>query len=135
MRRRLTVRHRRRIVKDTAVGWRDGARHFVISFGDSVPHDNDLNQGVPAPQPHLAGQPFNTAYDPKKQPDAVDWQTVLAEMAKSEVTLLHVVSGSAASMKIPPQGMQQYWSYWTGLTAAKPFCRKTLPCCLTRCIT
>ncbi len=104
---------------DPAIGWRDGARHLIVSFGDSVPHDDDLNAGVPSPQPYRAGQPWNEAYDPVSSPvDNLDWQTVLADLKAREITVLHVVSGTAFG-DVPPQSLRVYWQHWAGLTGGE----------------
>lgn len=103
-----------------AIGWRQGARHLIVSFGDSVPHDDNLNSGVPSPKPILPDQKWSTAYGQSQAAatDALDWQTVLAELRNSDeqITILHVVSGSTDRENAPPQALLAYWKYWAGLT-------------------
>lgn len=103
-----------------AIGWRQGARHLIVSFGDSVPHDDNLNSGMASPKPILPDQKWSTVYDPAQAAatDTLDWQTVLAELRNSDeqITVLHVVSGSTDRENAPPQALLAYWKYWTGLT-------------------
>lgn len=106
--------------KDAAIGWRKDARHLIVSFGDSVPHDDNLNAGMASPKPILPDQKWSTAY---RQADAastdtLDWQNVLVELRNSDeqITVLHVVSGSTDRDNVPSQALLAYWKYWAGLT-------------------
>lgn len=99
-----------------SIGWRPGARHFVVSFGDSLPHDDDVNAGVPAPQPFLPGQVYDTHYDSTMVPEVLDWQKVLTELLSNDVTVLHVVSGSFNPEAIPSSSLLLYWQYWADQT-------------------
>lgn len=103
-----------------AIGWRQGARHLIVSFGDSVPHDDNLNKGIASPEPILTGQKWSTAYAQADTPktDSLDWQTVLAELRNSpnQISVLHVVSGSTDRDNVTPQALLAYWKYWAGLT-------------------
>jgi hypothetical protein len=90
---------------DESIGYRDGAKKILINFGDNVPHDCNLNEGVTSGTWTTGGDPgrdeiMGTA-------DDLDLQTVLAEMAANGVTLLEIHSTSYAS---------DYWDYWTGIT-------------------
>ena len=105
---------------DAAIGWRQDARHLIVSFGDSVPHDDNLNSGMASPKPILPDQKWSTAYAQAQAAatDTLDWQTVLAELRNSDeqITVLHVVSGSTDRENAPPQALLAYWKYWAGLT-------------------
>lgn len=105
---------------DPAIGWRQGARHLIVSFGDSVPHDDNLNSGMASPKPILPDQKWSTAYAQAQaaSTDTLDWQAVLAELRNSDeqISVLHVVSGSTEPVSVPPQALLAYWKYWTGLT-------------------
>jgi hypothetical protein len=91
---------------DPAIGYRAGAKKILIMFGDNVPHDNNLNEGVTSGTWTTGGDPGRDeiAYTS----DDLDLQTVLGEMASNEVTLLKVYSGASGSMT--------YWEYWCALT-------------------
>src|SRR5690349_13493737 len=62
---------------NAGIGWRGGAKHILILVNDDVPHDNDLNEGVPAgiqTQP----SPWNTGVDAGPDgvagtADDIDW--------------------------------------------------------------
>ena len=87
------------------VGWRVGAKKLLVNFGDNVPHDNDLNEGV-------MGGTWSTGGDPGRDEvmftaDDLDLQTVLAEMAAAGVILLECHTSTFA---------QAHWEYWTGIT-------------------
>ncbi|MFC1921643.1 PKD domain-containing protein, partial [Chloroflexota bacterium] len=97
---------------DPLVGWRSGAKRILINFGDNVPHDNDLNQGVPA----TTGS-WSTGGDPGRDEvmfttDDLDLQTVLAAMDANGVTLIE--SHSTMTNK-------NYWDYWTSLTGGAAY--------------
>jgi len=95
---------------DPSVGWRAGAKKILLNFGDNVPHDCNLNEG-------LYGGTWSTGCDPGRDEvagtsDDLDLQTVLAEMDAAGVTLLesHTTSWNT-----------DYWQYWTGLTGGDVF--------------
>lgn len=98
---------------DPNVGWREGAKRILINFGDNVPHDCDLNEGVPG-----TFGTWSTGADPGRNNvidfggDDLDLQTVLAEMAAEGIILLegqsYLYYGS-------------YWAYWTGITGGAVF--------------
>lgn len=97
---------------DPNVTWRSGAKKIVINFGDNVPHDNDLNEGV-VPTPPV----WSTGGDPGRDEiilnaDDLDLQTVLAAMNTSGITLLEAHTTTYANA---------YWTYWTSLTGGAVF--------------
>lgn len=103
------------------LGYRPGARRAVLLFGDDVPHDNDLNQGVPnqvgawstggdpgrngtleeSANPALIGPPNN---------DDLDLQQVLALMAANDTPLVAMVLNPFFA---------PYWSHWASLTGGE----------------
>lgn len=92
---------------DANIGWRDGAKHILIIFGDSVPHDDDINEDVPG-----TSGTWSTGGDPGRDEimftaDDLDLLNVLENMDHSylHVTLLFV-----------GWYYDQYWPYWTGIT-------------------
>lgn len=114
---------------DSDVAWRDGARQLVVLLGDSVPHDDDLNEGLPYPQPRYPGARFTTGQPPlfrdpgrsgdeghnRDLSDDIDFQLVLTQMRELDITLISVhsenirVAGEAA---FPVA----YWQHWASLT-------------------
>ena len=92
---------------DGSIGYRPGAKKILLNFGDGVPHDCDINEGVPG-----TTTIFSRGGDPGRDEimgtsDDLDLQTVLADMAANSITLLEVHSDSYYAT---------YWDYWTGLT-------------------
>lgn len=94
---------------DPAIGYRTGAKKILINIGDALPHDCNINEGVP-------GMVGTVSYgkDPGRDgildtPDDLDLQAVLAEMAANNVTLLELHGNTYF-------GSLAYWSHWTSLT-------------------
>jgi len=116
---------------DGSIGWRSGARKFMLVFGDSLSHDDDLNAGVPAPQPYKPGEVWRTGHTPSYldpgrdgtpgTADDLDFQTVLSGMNSDQVTLLQVVSGCATEdcgTGLTTDKLVTYWQNWAGRTGA-----------------
>ena len=53
---------------DPAVGWATGAKHLVVLIADDVPHDDDLNAGVP---PEIVNQPVALEHGDGRGPERV----------------------------------------------------------------
>ncbi|MBN2077039.1 MAG: VWA domain-containing protein [Dehalococcoidales bacterium] len=92
---------------DPAVAWRMGAKRIVVNFGDNVPHDCNLNEGVPG---YSTG--WSTGGDPGRDEamntaDDLDLQIVLAEMYSNGVTLIECHTNLY---------YKTHWDYWTGIT-------------------
>ncbi len=110
---------------DDLIGWRPEARRFIIVFGDSVPHDDDLNAGIPAPQPHNAYDTWQTGYppayiDPGRDEqdgteDDLDFQSVLSALRDRSITLLFVVS-DARFEGLTTEDLLVYWQTWARMT-------------------
>jgi hypothetical protein len=97
---------------DPFVGWRAGAKRILVNFGDDVPHDCDLNEGVPG-----KSGTWSTGGDPGPDEiigtdDDLDLQTVLADMAAAGIVLLESHTTTYAN---------EYWQYWTGITGGSVF--------------
>lgn len=90
---------------DSAVGWRAGAQRILVHFGDNVPHDNDLNEGVTTGTRSTGGDPGRD--EVQGTADDLDLQSVLAAMKTNHVELIECHSSTYDS---------DYWTYWTGLT-------------------
>jgi len=98
---------------DAAIGWRTGAKKIVINFGDDVPHDCNVNEGVPG----TTGT-WSTGWDPGRDAtigtaDDLDLQTTLSEMAAAGVAWLEV-HGTG-------RGFNPHWEYWTSLTGGSAY--------------
>ena len=95
-----------------AVGWRPGARGIIVLIADDVPHDDELNVGVP--QALWVKSPFNTGIDPGIDNtlgtgDDLDWQTVLHRLA-TDGRPLEYVDFRGQEEYLP------YWQTWAGST-------------------
>jgi hypothetical protein len=94
-------------------GWRPGARRLVVLVADNVPHDDDLNLGIPADQ-QTRTSPWNTKVDPGPDgvagtADDIDWQPLLDAMAYNGVSLAYVLFQGNSSY-LP------YWNIWAART-------------------
>ena len=99
------------------LGWRPGARRLVILVADNVPHDDDLNWGIPAP---TYSSPFDTVRDPGSDAvvgtaDDIDWQTLLSQLNEHGLPLMFVLFEGADDL-LP---YWQTWAGWTGGAAAR----------------
>jgi hypothetical protein len=102
---------------DTNVTWRSGAARIMVQFGDSVPHDCNINKGIP-------GKTGVWSYggDPGRDgimgtADDLVLLDVLAGMASNHVTLLAARVSSFAFNDY----FFQYWTNWTAITGGKAF--------------
>ena len=108
---------------DGNIGWRTDARRFVVSFGDSVPHDDNLNEGIANPPNNPGGADcYNDQcmLDPGRDgipgtADDLNFQTVLDGMAAARITLLHVVAGQAGAEEA---NLVTYWGHFARRTNA-----------------
>ncbi|MDM8007519.1 MAG: VWA domain-containing protein, partial [Phycisphaerae bacterium] len=97
---------------DTGIGYRAGAKKILVNFGDAVPHDCNVAEGIPG-----GPAPYSTGSDPGRDavigtPDDLDFQQVLAGMAAHQVTLLNVYSGGS---------FDTWWAHWTSLTGGASY--------------
>jgi hypothetical protein len=95
-----------------AVGWRPGARGVVVLVADDVPHDNELNEGIPSNVWYKT--PFITGVDPGADStvgtaDDLDWQGVLQRLI-ADGKPLEFVDYHGFEPYFP------YWQNWTGRT-------------------
>ncbi|MCP4309591.1 MAG: S8 family serine peptidase [bacterium] len=93
------------------LGWRPDALRLIVNFGDNVPHDTDINEGVEGGT--LAG---DTGVDPGRNAvvdcggDDIDFQDdALRELNAAGIRLLHVDSSRGSTM-------EPYWRSWVSLT-------------------
>jgi hypothetical protein len=97
-----------------AVGWRPGARGVILLVADNVPHDTDLNQGIP-PDLWAEESPFDTGIDPGRDSivgngDDLDWQNSVLQSLVNDGRPLEYVDYFGDSELFP------YWQNWTGRT-------------------
>ena len=100
---------------DVAIGWRPGASRFLLMLCDSIPHDDNLNEGVPNKNGNLS-----TGGDPGRDEvmftsDDLDLQTVLNQMSTNNVVLLVIRYGYLVTATTP------YWQHWAKLTGGEMF--------------
>jgi hypothetical protein len=89
------------------ISYRSGAKKILVNFGDNVPHDCDLNKGVPG----KTGV-WTTGGDPGRDEvmntsDDLDLQVVLSNMNDSGVILMECHSTTSR---------KEYWDHWTNIT-------------------
>ncbi|MCH7970023.1 MAG: sigma-70 non-essential region-containing protein [Chloroflexi bacterium] len=84
---------------DSGINFRSDAFKVIVNFGDNIPHDCDLSQGLPVGCP-VSG---TTGLDPGRDDavfsaDDIDFQDdALAGMIAAEVKLIAIHSGSTAA--------------------------------------
>lgn len=93
-----------------ALGFRADALKLLVNFGDNVPHDRNINEGVSGGS--LSG---DTGIDPGRNGiidcggDDIDFQAdALGDLSAAGIRLLHVNSGSSST--------EPYWRTWASLT-------------------
>jgi hypothetical protein len=94
------------------LGFRSDALKVIVNFGDSIPHDRDLNEGISSP-------PFptlDTGVDPGRNgvidcnSDDIDFQDdALVALSSKGIRLLHIDSSGYPSF-------YPYWQFWTSET-------------------
>jgi len=103
---------------DTNVLWRTGAKRVMVIFGDDVPHDCNLNRGIPGTGTNV----WSTGGDPGRDgimgtSDDLDLQAVLSGMVSNHVVMLAAridnYGGSSYAFN--------YWTAWTRETGGKAF--------------
>lgn len=100
---------------DAAIGRRSGATRFLVMLCDSVPHDDNLNEGIPGKNGNLS-----TGGDPGPDEimftsDDLDLQLVLGQMTANQVILLVIRYIYLAVATTP------YWQHWARLTGGEMY--------------
>lgn len=95
---------------DLNVGWRPEATKLLVNFGDNLPHDCNVREGI-------TSGTWSTGSDPGRDEimgtaDDLDLQGVLAAMNSSGITLIECQKNSAYNF---------YWNYWTGITGGSVY--------------
>ncbi len=105
-----------------SVGWRPEASHVIVLIADNVPHDNNLDEGIPEaewaePEPWDTGEELpgtwsipDTAWAPG---DNLDFQSVLQQL-KSDGKPLEMVSYHDTSTDY-----LAYWEHWAALSGGE----------------
>jgi len=103
------------------IGWRPGAKHLVVLVADSVPHDNDLDEGIPE-SVWLASPQWDTGNELGEAAGVVgtllnegtdlDWQGVLQKLAGGSIPL-EVIAYRSES------GILPYWENWAARTGGQ----------------
>jgi len=107
---------------DSSIGWRPGAKKILVNFGDNVPHDDNLNDGI-------TDGIWSTGGDPGRDEimftdDDLDLQAVLVAMKENNVTLIecHTADWPVEWMGGPSGWMLiDYWNYWAGITGGTAY--------------
>ncbi len=102
---------------NAGVGWRPGARGLIVLVADDVPHDNELNLGIPTES--WVESPFDTGIDPGADNtvgsgDDLDWQGVLQRLI-TDGKPLEFVDYQGDPEYLP------YWKIWAGSTGGAAF--------------
>lgn len=108
---------------DGAIGWRADTRRFVVMFGDDVPHDDNLNEGITSPRVNpgsawCGDTSAGCVRDPGRDgvpgtADDLDLQAVLDQVRGHRTTLLYVVSGGGSTSR---DNLVDYWRQWARRT-------------------
>jgi hypothetical protein len=105
-----------------SVGWRPEASHVIVLVADNVPHDNNLDEGIPEdewiePSPWDTGEELpgtwgipDTTWAPGED---LDFQSVLQQL-KRDGKPLEMVDYHDTSENFLP-----YWEYWAGLSGGQ----------------
>ncbi len=108
------------------VGWRAGTRHEIVLVADNVPHDNNLDEGIPSSE-WVEPEPWNTDFDgiegswelPGRWgiPGTVwtpgtnlDFQSIARQLGTDGKPLESVEFYGGED------GYLHYWEYWAGLS-------------------
>src|ERR1041385_297033 len=104
------------------VGWRQGARHEIVLIADNVPHDTNLNVGLPESD-WIESPAFDTSEEPggrfgiptTKWSPGTDLETRDApgELALNGKPLEAIEFFGSETRYLP------YWEYWAGLSGGQ----------------
>lgn len=103
------------------VGWRPGARHEIVLIADNVPHEHELNEGLP--ESVWVESPFNTGEEPEGKfgIPGTQWtpgtnlkiQSVATQLGEDGKPLQSVEFYGGESGYLP------YWEYWASLSGGQ----------------
>ena len=105
-----------------SVGWRPEASHVIVLVADDVPHDNNLDEGIPQadwvePEPwntgeELAGD-WNIPFSAWNTGDNLDFQSILQQL-KNDGKPLEMVSYHDTSIDY-----LAYWEHWAEISGGQ----------------
>jgi hypothetical protein len=99
------------------VGWREGAQHVIILVADNVPHDNNLNEGLP--ESAWFSNPFETGEELPGTwniPGTV-WTSSVNRDFQATMTQLGLDGKPLEDVDFSgPSGYLPYWEYWASLS-------------------
>lgn len=113
------------------VGWRPGTRHEIVLVADNVPHDQNLNEGLPETEwatneeTGFVENPFDTFGEP-----AGRWGIPGSGWTPSVDLGIRAVSSALGADGKPLQSVEffgaqdgylPYWEYWAGLSGGQAF--------------
>jgi hypothetical protein len=97
--------------QNPAVGWRSGARGVIILVADNVPHDNELNEGIP-PE-FWYEEPFETGIDP-----GIDNVVGTVDDLDFQSTVLPTLIADGRPLEfVDYHGQPEYLPYWQNWAA------------------
>lgn len=103
------------------VAWRAGARHVIILVADNIPHDNNLNEGLPESEwlanPFETGEELDGTWNIPGTTwvagDNTEFHHDLAQLDRDGKTLGEIEFYGGENGYLP------YWQYWAGLTGGE----------------
>jgi len=103
------------------VGWRAGARHEIVLVADNVPHDPNLNEGLP--ESEWVSNPFNTFEEPPGQFGIAGtvWTAGTNLRIRAVASQLGADGKPLQSVEFfgATDGYLHYWEYWAGLSGGQ----------------
>jgi PKD repeat protein len=90
---------------DSNIDWREDTKQLLVSFGDNVPHDCNINEGIYPTTKSTGNDPGPDEI--MDTSDDLDLQTVLGEMNSNGIILIACQT---------EETYYDYWDYWSGLT-------------------
>lgn len=106
------------------VGWRPGARHLIVLIADQVPHDTNLDEGIPE-EDWLSPAPWDTGDEL-----AGSWGIPGTQLAEGTGLAFHDVLRQLAADGKPLEMVDyhdtegdfiHYWESWAGLAGGEAF--------------
>lgn len=101
------------------LGFRSDALKLIVDFGDNIPHDPDLNEGVEDPLVPPFPSPFDRGYDPGRNGvidcggDDIDFQDdAIPALTSAGVHLVHIDSSGNPDLA-------GYWNLWASQTGGE----------------
>ncbi|MEM7244940.1 MAG: hypothetical protein AAF533_06320 [Acidobacteriota bacterium] len=98
------------------IGWRPGARHLLVNFGDSVPHDCNVQECLGTTSPLVRGVDLGRDGLPETGDELITLEQVDA-LAENDIVLIHFdSSGGRLDADIGTVTYEDIWSCWASRT-------------------